>query len=171
MGIERRAHNFCTIWKLEILHQTESQPILFVWMKFDAWNCHVLSVRGLLKSPIDKVYCTIRCTDSSFFVTKHLEIVLENIDNFIGWKSALNSIRNSVNKSFKLLIKICFFGWLFLNLIDKVTRLILATVVDHSVKVCLRAKRFHLIGCLKAYFKYFLLSWRQSSYFVTTSVL
>ena len=160
MSVERCAHYFCAVSKLKILHQTESKPVRFVWMELDAWDCHLLAIRLILEIPIDKVYCAILRSWSSFFITKHLKIVLKDIDNFIWRKRAFYSVRHPINKSFKLLIEISFFSpWP--NLVDKVVGIILATIIDHSVEVSLWAKSLHLVGSLKADFKNLFISWWQ----------
>jgi len=90
--------------KFHIINHTHCYEIWSCWMELDACNSFVFTVivfkiRSWLKSStVDSSTCC------SFFISKNLEIVLENIDNFVRLKGLFNSESDSINELIKFFI-------------------------------------------------------------------
>ena len=80
--------------------------MLFGWVEPDARNCFALAIFLLEVCPWYYIHVSILAACCSVLISKHLEIVLENIDDFIRLECFLNAVLNSVNKFVELLIQI-----------------------------------------------------------------
>jgi len=100
------------------------------------------------------------------FVSQHLEVILKDIDNFIGLESFFNSKGNSINKFIQFLFHLII-SFEITHLSDEVISVILTSFVDTSSKVSLSLNCFNLMGSLKTHFKY-LLSGHQRDVFDST---
>ena len=87
------------------------------------------------------------------FVSKLLEIVLEDVDNFIGLQLTLNSRRHSVNEAIEALAQLHIVLQGLGSLSDEVLSIIVGDSVDGSVEVRLRLDVDHFVRGLQANFQ------------------
>lgn len=97
-------------------------------------------------------------------VTKHVKIVLEDIDDFVGLKGFLNSVSNLINKLFKLGVQLVVFSDSVLHAFHEIIGVIEGSGVDTTFEVSLSLQFLYLITSLQANFK-------DSSSLVRTLVL
>lgn len=136
MRIERCAQDFRARSKVHVFHKTKGYPGEIVRRKLDARNAHVLYIRlvGETTGRLNQTCSAVLRTNSRFLITKHLEVILEYIDNLVRRKRAFDSVRDLVNETFKLLIDVLLLVVQAVRGIE-VVRVILAARVDHSVIV------------------------------------
>ena len=67
-------------------------------MEFNAGNSFAFAVIIINKSPGLHIGSIDFSTCSSFFISKHIKIILEHINDLIGLEGFLNSESNSINK-------------------------------------------------------------------------
>lgn len=87
------------------------------------------------------------------FITKHLEIILEDIDDFIWLKSLLNSVLNSVDKLVQLIINVTTTAGLFSDLVNKVFWIVLYASIHRSIEVGLSLESLNWVCCLQTHRK------------------
>ena len=76
-------------------------------------------------------------------IAKHLEIVLEDINNFVRLELALNSWSNSIDELVKSLSKLGIILQSFSCLTNEILSVICTARIHHSVIVCLSLKVNH----------------------------
>jgi len=95
---------------------------------------------------------------SSFFVSKHFEVILEDIDQLIGLESSFHLISSPVNELIQLLQHVLLLLCVLLHLTDEVIGVVLNCLVHISIEqqVGLRLEPFYFIGSLKSYLQHLL---------------
>ena len=88
-------------------------------------------------------------------ITQLLEIVLEDIDDFVGLKLALNARRHAVNEIIKLLRELLIITKCIGSLTDEILRVVAGDRIDASVVVGLRLNVDHAVSGLQSDFKLF----------------
>ena len=78
--------------------------MLLCWVKLYAWNAVLFAVLLFLVSPIGQLHTAALLPDCSILVAKHLEIVLEHINQLIWAQRTLDGIRDSINKPLQIVI-------------------------------------------------------------------
>lgn len=138
--------------------------MLLSWMELNAGNAHVFTPLLFEVVSVCKLDTASSSTNSQVFITKHLEIVLENIDQFIRGQSAFDGVGDSVDKPLKFVLEIGLFLGVLSNLLNEVICMVLTGCIHHSVKISLCAKCLHLVGSLQSNFEHFLLLGKVSTF-------
>jgi len=87
-------------------------------------------------------------------VSKHVEVILEDVDDFIGLESLLNSVSNLVNKLFKFSIELVVFSDSLLHTLHEIISIVESGGVDTTLKVSLSLEFLDLITSLETNFKH-----------------
>ena len=96
------------------------------------------------------VDCANLCSRCSLLVSKHLEVVLEHINELIALERLLNTVSDTVDKLFKLIICSAIGSLsLLLHLIKEILWIILDYLVHHTIEVGLSLESLDLSRCLK----------------------
>jgi hypothetical protein len=120
---------------------------------------------------IDECPCIHGCgvdfaTRSCLFVSKHLKIVLEDVDDFVGLQGFFNSESNSVQELVKFVrelfsLSLLFFGLLvgcgIIGVSYEIVRRVLYRLINTSTKDSLSLDSLHLVGCLQTHIENLLL--------------
>lgn len=157
MSVEGSPHDLRSLGKFQLFYKTEGYIVVVVGTELYTWDAHVFYV-GLVWVPawgVSQAWSTVLGTYCSLFIAKHLEVILENINNLIGREGIFDPPGNLVDKSFELGIEIIRLATssLLAYLVDEITGLILTTCIDHSVVISLAGESFHLVSRLQANLK------------------
>jgi len=124
----------------------------FLGVELDAWNRFALAESRIGEGTAAKVNFGVLLSTASLFVTEHLEVVLEDIDQLIWLKSLFNSVGSAVDELIHLSVHVT---GLLSNLVNEVLVIVLGAVVHWAVEVRLCLKIEHFLRCLKTNLKYF----------------
>ncbi len=127
--------------------------MLFCWVEPNARHSFTLAVFLFEVCSRNYIHICILAASCCILVTKHLEIVLKHIDDFIRLKCFFDTVLNSVDEFVKLLIQIASCGRLLTNLIDEVIRMVLDSSIDASFVVGLRLKWINSSSCLETHWE------------------
>jgi hypothetical protein len=129
----------------------------FGGMELDAGNDFLFAVLLFVESAGYHVDRADLLAAGFLFVSKHFEVVLENVNNFVRLKGLLNTEGNTVNKFVHLVVDGSTASTLFLDLVNKVTGLVLHASIDGSVEVSLGVKVVHFVGGLETHLEHLLI--------------
>jgi hypothetical protein len=120
-------------------------------VEFNAGDWFVFTVFLLEICAGHQVYWANFASSCWFFITKHFEIVLEHIDDFIRLESLFHSVLNAVDELVQLFINVAATSRLFSNLVDEVFWIVLDARIYGSIEVGLSLKSLDWICCLKTH--------------------
>jgi len=150
VGLIRPGADLTSVFEREVLDKTHGNQVWVGWVELDARDTLVLTVALFEESSGNGVDGTSLVACASIFVSEHLEVKLEHIDDFVRLKGLLNSVGDSVNELVKLLVHLAILKSVSLHLVDEITGLILYLGVNRSVIVGLSLQSLHLVGRLEA---------------------
>lgn len=105
VGIKRNAEKINSVFVcLKMLNKRNSDKMFLGWMETNARHCFALAVLLLEVCPWNNIYIGILSACCSIFISEHLKVVLEHIDDFIGLKSFFNSVLHAVNELVELFV-------------------------------------------------------------------
>ena len=105
--------------------------------------------------PRDRIYRTIIIGAGGYLIAQGLEIILEDIDDFIGLQLTLDTRGNSVDESIQALSKLLIVLKSLSGLTNEILRIVVRDSVNTSIVVCLSLNVDHTVGCLEADLKLF----------------
>ena len=173
MGIIWLACNFCPILEFKILNKTHCSKMWNGWMELDTSYWFVLTILLLIKYAGNLRSSAILSISCCFIITELFKIWIEDIDDLIWLKGLFNTLGYTINEFIKLLVNVLILIKWFLNLINKVTVLILAHGVNTSIIVCLGLEILFLIRCLETNLELqsFLCIWLSSDFIVNLQIM
>ena len=156
LRLKRLAHHFSALLKAELLNDAHRDEMRLLGVELNASNGSVLGVARLIEELAG--HCVHRAdfgATRSVVITQLLEIVLEDIDDFVGLKLALNARRHAVNEIIKLLRELLIITKCIGSLTDEILRVVAGDRIDASVVVGLRLNVDHAVSGLQTDFKLF----------------
>ena len=129
LWLEWLATDLSSILEGEVLNDTHRHDGRLSGVEFDTCNCSEFRIWSLVKElPRDRIYRTIIIGAGGYLIAQSLEIILEDIDDFIGLQLTLDTRGNSVDESIQALSKLL----IVLKSLSGLTNEILRIVVRDS---------------------------------------
>ena len=151
-------HDLSSVFERQVVDDTHSNDSWLGRMELDACNCSEFRVRCLVEELAgNSIGCVLVCSTCSDIIAELVKIVLENIDDFVRLKLALNSCRNSVDEGIKFLAKLGVVFQRLSRLANEILGIVRCDSVDRSVVVGLSLCVDHSSRRLEADLKLFAL--------------
>jgi len=107
VGIKRDSEQVYAVFvRLEVLNQRDGYQVLLRWVEPDARDSLGLTVLLFEVGPRHNIDVGVLTASRSILVAKHLEIVLEHIDDLVGLKGFLDAVLDAVDELVKLLVEV-----------------------------------------------------------------
>lgn len=105
--VETETHKVDTVFvSLKVFNKRNGDQVLLGWVETNARHSLWLTVFLFEVSAWNEGHSSGLGTGTSVLIAQHIEIVLENINDFVGLQSLLNAVLDTVNKFVKLFVQV-----------------------------------------------------------------
>jgi hypothetical protein len=131
VSIERYSEQVDTVLiRFKVFDERDRDKVLLGWVEPDAGDCLRLTVLLFEVGTGNHIHVGVLTTSSCVFITEHLEVILEHINDLVGLEGLFYTVLNAVNKFIKLFVQIPSVQRLLAELLNEVLGFVLDTCVD-----------------------------------------